>query len=214
MTTPASPSVWTPVWTFVAERLFPNVPWGNADIYIRAEDKCNGETLPCSMQELIRQGDRLYRSRTTPKLRSHVLADESAEADMVRTTVVNAIQQGLAPEEVGIFTTTAPMAQTLLTHLAPSLPVHLNDPWIPQSPRPGYVTLACWPARLDTTFDMVVFIGAEQAALRSRPPISYLLFELVQATRHHLVITAVRQRQGASQTPAAFVDTVVSQESC
>jgi hypothetical protein len=57
---------------------------------------------------------------------------------------------------------------------------------------------------------MVIFVGAEQAALRSRPPAPYLLFELVQAARHHLVITAVRQRQGVPQTPAAFVDTIVS----
>ena len=56
--------------------------------------------------------------------------------------------------------------------------------------------------------------GADAILSGLRPPIPYLLFELVQATRHHPVITAVRQRQGAWQNPASFVDTVVSQGSC
>lgn len=59
MTTPGTPSVWTPLWTLIAERLFPNVPWGNSDIYVRAEDKCDGEALPCSIEGLIPQDIRL-----------------------------------------------------------------------------------------------------------------------------------------------------------
>lgn len=194
----------TPLWTWLCEGMFPNVPWGNEDVCVFSEEKISGDIQAWSLYHLLPLTARLYRAPRTPRIIHRVLTDDAAEAAYIAAALTTWLQQGIAPEDIGVFTLAPPLLAAVTAALAPAFPVQsLHSPGSVR--QPGSLVLACWPPPPTMTYAAVLLVGCERAAFAKRPPMPYLPFELCQVAQQHLVLTAVTHRQGVPQELSALM---------